>query len=83
MAIVVVGNVFVDIKGFPEDLYIPGGRNSGSVQIVHGGVGRNVAEDIGNVELRPVLRISATSSSGPCSSAWWTTRRRARRCCAS
>ena len=55
MAIVVVGNVFVDIKGFPEDLYIPGGRNSGSVQIVHGGVGRNVAEDIGNVELRPVF----------------------------
>ena len=55
MAIVVVGNVFVDIKGFPEDFYIPGGRNSGSVQIVHGGVGRNVAEDIGNVELRPVF----------------------------
>ena len=55
MAIVVVGNVFVDIKGFPEDLYIPGGRNSGSVQIVHGGVGRNVAEDIANVELRPVF----------------------------
>ena len=55
MAIVVVGNVFVDIKGFPEELYIPGGRNSGSVQIVHGGVGRNVAEDIANVELRPVF----------------------------
>ena len=55
MAIVVVGNVFVDIKGFPEDLYVPGGRNSGSVQIVHGGVGRNVAEDIANVELRPVF----------------------------
>ena len=55
MAIVVVGNVFVDIKGFPEEIYIPGGRNSGSVQIVHGGVGRNVAEDIGNVELRPVF----------------------------
>ena len=55
MAIVVVGTVFVDIKGFPEDLYIPGGRNAGSVQIVHGGVGRNVAEDIANVELRPVF----------------------------
>lgn len=55
MAIVVVGNVFVDIKGFPEDVYIPGGRNAGSVQIVHGGVGRNVAEDIANVELRPIF----------------------------
>lgn len=53
MSIVVVGNVFVDIKGFPRDVYIPAGRNAGDVQIFHGGVGRNVAEDIANVELRP------------------------------
>ncbi len=53
MPIAVVGNVFVDIKGFPEDNYIPGGRNAGKVEIVHGGVGRNVAEDIANIELRP------------------------------
>ena len=53
MPIVVVGNVFVDIKGFPDNKYIPAGRNSGWVEIVHGGVGRNVAEDIANVELRP------------------------------
>ncbi len=53
MAIVVVGNVFVDIKGFPDTKYIPAGRNSGWVEIVHGGVGRNVVEDIANVELRP------------------------------
>ena len=53
MPITVVGNVFVDIKGFPEDIYIPAGRNAGSVKTVHGGVGRNVAEDIANVELRP------------------------------
>ena len=53
MAMVVIGTVFVDIKGFPEDLYIPEGRNVGRVEIVHGGVGRNVAEDIANVELRP------------------------------
>lgn len=39
MAMVVIGTVFVDIKGFPDDLYIPEGRN--------------VAEDIANVELRP------------------------------
>ena len=50
---VVIGTVFVDIKGFPDDLYIPEGRNAGRVEIVHGGVGRNVAEDIANVELRP------------------------------
>ncbi len=53
MPIVVVGNVFVDYKGFPDNKYIPAGRNSGTVEIVHGGVGRNVAEDIANVELRP------------------------------
>lgn len=53
MAIAVVGAVFVDIKGFPNDLYIPAGRNAGHVEVVHGGVGRNVAEDIANLELRP------------------------------
>ena len=36
MPIVVVGNVFVDIKGFPESKYIPSGRNSGWVEFVHG-----------------------------------------------
>ena len=53
MPIVIVGNVFVDFKGFPEGAFIPAGRNAGRVEIVHGGVGRNVAEDIANVELRP------------------------------
>jgi pseudouridine kinase len=47
--------VFVDVKGFPEDLYLPTGRNAGEIQFVHGGVGRNVAEDIANVELRPTF----------------------------
>lgn len=55
MPIVVIGTVFVDIKGFPDDLYSPTGRNAGRVETVHGGVGRNVAEDIANVELRPRL----------------------------
>ena len=51
--IVVIGTVFVDIKGFPFNTYIPAGRNAGTVETVHGGVGRNVAEDIANLELRP------------------------------
>ena len=55
MAIVVIGNVFVDVKGFPDDIYLPTGRNAGRVVTVHGGVGRNVAEDIANLELRPVF----------------------------
>ena len=55
MGIVVIGAVFVDIKGYPLSAYIPGGRNSGRVEQVHGGVSRNVAEDIANVELRPTF----------------------------
>ena len=53
MGILVVGAVFVDIKGFPEDLYIPDGRNVGRIEYIHGGVARNVVEDIANVELKP------------------------------
>ena len=55
MGIVVLGAVFVDIKGYPLSAYIPGGRNAGRVEQVHGGVSRNVAEDIANVELRPTF----------------------------
>ena len=54
MGIVVIVATFVDIKGFPNDTYIPDGRNAGRVEYVHGGVARNVVEDIANVELRPV-----------------------------
>lgn len=53
MGIVVIGNVFVDIKGFPDEKFIPQGRNVGHIEEIHGGVSRNVAEDIANVELRP------------------------------
>ena len=53
MGIVVIGTAFVDIKGFPEDAYIPTGRNVGRVEYIHGGVARNVVEDIANAELRP------------------------------
>ena len=55
MGIVVIGAVFVDIKGFPDDVYIPDGRNVGRIEYIHGGVCRNVAEDIANVELRPTF----------------------------
>ena len=51
--IVVVGSVFVDIKGFPHDRYIPDGRNAGYIEYRHGGVSRNVAEDIANIGLNP------------------------------
>ena len=45
----------MDIKGYPLSTYIPGGRNSGRVEQVHGGVSRNIVEDIANVELRPTF----------------------------
>ena len=44
--IAVIGTVFVDIKGFADAHYNPIGRNVGKIRLVHGGVGRNVAENI-------------------------------------
>ena len=46
---VVFGSVFVDIKGFPFGEYHPKERNVGDVKIAHGGVCRNVAENLANV----------------------------------
>lgn len=63
MGIVVLGAVFVDIKGYPFSSYIPGGRNAGRVEQVHGGVSRNIVEDIANVELRPTF-VSLVDHSG-------------------
>ncbi len=63
MGILVIGSVFVDIKGYPADKYIPGGRNVGRVIQTHGGVCRNVAEDIANVELRPTF-LSVVDDTG-------------------
>lgn len=61
MGIVVIGDVFIDIKGYSTSPYIPAGRNAGTIQQIHGGVGRNVAEDIANVELEPVF-VSAVDN---------------------
>ena len=58
MGIVVIGDVFIDIKGYSTSPYIPYGRNAGTIVQNHGGVGRNVAENIANVELEPTF-ISA------------------------
>ena len=63
MGIVVFGAVFVDIKGYPDNKFIPGGRNVGRVIQTHGGVSRNVAEDIANVGLRPTF-VSVVDDNG-------------------
>ena len=55
MGIVVIGATFVDIKGFPNDTYLPTGRNVGRIEYIHGGVARNLVEDIANAELRPTF----------------------------
>ena len=63
MGITVFGAVFVDIKGYPLNTYIPGGRNAGRIEQVHGGVSRNIVENIANVELRPSF-ISIVDETG-------------------
>lgn len=45
----VFGSVFVDVKGFSFNKYVATGRNVGRVEIVHGGVCRNVAENLANI----------------------------------
>ncbi len=65
MSIVVSGAIFIDIKGFPNSKYIPDGRNAGYVEYIHGGVSRNIVEDIANLELRPTfLGIADESALG-------------------
>lgn len=63
MSIAVIGAIFVDIKGYPLSTYIPGGRNAGKVRYVHGGVSRNIAEDLGNLGLKPLF-LSLVDYSG-------------------
>lgn len=63
MGIVVIGAVFVDIKGFPDGIYVPDGRNAGHLEQIHGGVSRNVVEDIANLELKPTF-VSIVDDSG-------------------
>ena len=62
MGIVVLGAVFVDIKGYPTSTYIPGGRNAGP-----GGAGPRRRQP------QSWWRTSPTWSCGPPLSAWWTT----------
>ena len=45
----VIGAVFVDVKGFAFGSYSPEGTNIGDVQVIPGGVCRNVAENFGRL----------------------------------
>ncbi len=63
MSITVIGTVFVDSKAYPYEKYIPGGRNAGYEVVVHGGVGRNIAEDISRIGAASQL-VALTDESG-------------------
>lgn len=59
---VVVGAIFTDIKGFSTGYYTARERNLGRVEFVHGGVCRNIAEDIAASGM-PVTFVSMTEQS--------------------
>lgn len=61
--IAVMGTVFIDCKGFAFQDYRPAGRNLGSIQFVHGGVGRNVAETIASLSV-PTTFVSSVDATG-------------------
>ena len=63
MSIVVIGTLFVDIKGFPLGEFIPTGRNASRVIHVHGGVARNIAEDVAALGFETVF-VTLTDGSG-------------------
>ncbi len=54
-SVAVIGTVFMDCKGFARHLYNPYGRNLGSIRFVHGGVGRNVAQNLSLLNLEVVF----------------------------
>ncbi len=63
MRIVTIGTVYVDIKGYPHGEYLPIGRNAGEIKYFHGGVARNVAEDVAKLGEDSLL-VSLVDDSG-------------------
>lgn len=61
--VAVIGTVFVDCKGFSNQAFDPAGRNLGQVKFFHGGVGRNVAENLANLQI-PVIFASTVDKTG-------------------
>ncbi len=59
----VIGTIFVDCKGFAAGEYHPQGRNVGEIGFVHGGVGRNVAQNLAGLAVDTRL-ISTVQGNG-------------------
>lgn len=62
-SVLVIGTIFIDCKGFARQKYHPSTRNLGSIHFVHGGVGRNVAENLANLHVAAsfVSSVDATA----------------------
>lgn len=56
--VVVVGGSNVDLKGYAADEYLSGTSNQGQLTETMGGVGRNIAENLGILE-QPTVLLSA------------------------
>lgn len=63
MNLTVIGTIYVDIKGFPVGDFVPAGRNVGRIEQFHGGVGRNIAEDVNALDISTSF-ISLVDDSG-------------------
>ncbi|MET3288074.1 UNVERIFIED_CONTAM: pseudouridine kinase [Brevibacillus sp. OAP136] len=61
--VTVIGTVFVDCKGFPFQTYHATTRNLGSIQFVHGGVGRNIAENMARLSISTSF-VSSVDATG-------------------
>lgn len=61
--VTVIGTIFIDCKGFAANVYRAAGRNLGQIQFVHGGVGRNVAENLASLQLNTTF-VSTLDSTG-------------------
>ncbi len=59
----VIGGVFVDVKGFARSKYMPLERNVGDVQVTAGGVCRNVAENLSRLGV-PAQFVSMVDDDG-------------------
>lgn len=62
--VAVIGTIFIDCKGYARSDYNPFGRNLGSIQFVHGGVGRNVAVNLAKLDL-PTFFVSIVDDTAP------------------
>jgi pseudouridine kinase len=61
-SVLVIGTIFVDCKGFAKQTYHPSTKNLGHIQFVHGGVGRNVAENLANLQVATLFVSSVDAT---------------------